>query len=86
VPKQREIVAPAQGEIQIPDAAIKLQFKFLLSKTFAFSASDFKPQHWHEWNGRFRANVRHFLKGDAGLAFSVSKSAIDRHADAGDGR
>jgi hypothetical protein len=78
VPKQRAIVAAAKGEIQIPAAAIQLQLKILLSETFAFWTADFNLQHWQEWNGRFRANGRHFLKGDAGLAFSVSQQGNNK--------
>jgi glycogen operon protein len=38
-----------------------------------YQVGSFVGDKWQEWNGRFRDDVRHFLKGDAGLARSVSQ-------------
>ena len=45
VPEERAIITPAQGEIEIATAAIKLQFKILFKQPFTLRAANFKPQH-----------------------------------------
>jgi len=41
-----------------------------------YQVGSFVGDNWQEWNGRFRDDVRHFLKGDAGQARSVSQRLI----------
>jgi len=41
-----------------------------------YQVGSFVGDNWQEWNGRFRDDVRHFLKGDDGQARSVSQRLI----------
>ncbi len=41
-----------------------------------YQVGSFVGDNWQEWNGRFRDDVRRFLKGDGGLARSVSQRLI----------
>ena len=41
-----------------------------------YQVGSFVGDNWQEWNGRFRDDVRRFLKGDNGLACSVSQRLI----------
>ena len=41
-----------------------------------YEVGQFVGEHWQEWNGRFRDDLRRFLKGDAGLAWSVAQRLI----------
>jgi isoamylase len=37
-----------------------------------YQVGSFVGDSWHEWNGRFRDDIRGFLKGDSGLARAVA--------------
>ncbi len=41
-----------------------------------YQVGSFVGDNWQEWNGRFRDDVRRFIKGDGGLAASVSQRLI----------
>lgn len=41
-----------------------------------YQVGSFVADNWQEWNGRFRDDVRHFIKGDAGMVRSVSQRLI----------
>lgn len=41
-----------------------------------YQVGSFSGDRWQEWNGRFRDDVRRFLKGDPGLVGSVSQRLI----------
>ena len=41
-----------------------------------YQVGSFVADNWQEWNGRFRDDVRHFLKGDPGMADKVAQRLI----------
>ncbi len=41
-----------------------------------YQVGSFVGENWQEWNGRFRDDVRRFLRGDAGLAWAVGQRLI----------
>jgi glycogen operon protein len=41
-----------------------------------YQVGSFVGDNWQEWNGRFRDDVRHFLKGDAGRVRAVTQRLI----------
>ena len=41
-----------------------------------YEVGSFVGEHWQEWNGRFRDDLRHFLKGDGGLAQAAAQRLI----------
>ena len=41
-----------------------------------YQVGSFVADNWQEWNGRFRDDVRHFLKGDAGMVPKVAQRLI----------
>jgi isoamylase len=41
-----------------------------------YQVGSFVADNWQEWNGRFRDDVRHFLKGDAGIVPKVTQRLI----------
>ena len=41
-----------------------------------YEVGHFVGEHWQEWNGRFRDDLRRFLKGDAGLAWMAAQRLI----------
>ncbi|MEB3184716.1 MAG: isoamylase, partial [Cyanobacteriota bacterium] len=41
-----------------------------------YEVGSFVGEHWQEWNGRFRDDLRRFLKGDGGLAWAVGQRLI----------
>ena len=41
-----------------------------------YEVGSFVGEHWQEWNGRFRDDLRHFLKGDGGYAWAVAQRLI----------
>jgi len=41
-----------------------------------YQVGSFVADNWQEWNGRFRDDVRHFLKGDAGMVPKVTQRLI----------
>jgi isoamylase len=41
-----------------------------------YEVGRFVGDNWQEWNGRFRDDLRRFLKGDAGLAWAVGQRLI----------
>jgi glycogen operon protein len=41
-----------------------------------YQVGSFVADNWQEWNGRFRDDIRHFLKGDAGMVPSVTQRLI----------
>ena len=41
-----------------------------------YQVGSFVGDNWQEWNGRFRDDVRHFLKGDRGLVRAVTQRLI----------
>ncbi|WP_216920129.1 glycogen debranching protein GlgX [Synechococcus sp. CCAP 1479/9] len=41
-----------------------------------YQVGSFVGDNWQEWNGRFRDDVRRFIKGDRGLAASVGQRLI----------
>ncbi|MCP9810063.1 glycogen debranching protein GlgX [Cyanobium sp. HWJ4-Hawea] len=41
-----------------------------------YQVGKFVADNWQEWNGRFRDDVRHFLKGDAGMVRKVTQRLI----------
>lgn len=41
-----------------------------------YQVGSFVGDNWQEWNGRFRDDVRRFLKGDAGMVSKVSQRLI----------
>ncbi len=41
-----------------------------------YQVGSFSGERWHEWNGRFRDDVRRFLKGDCGQAAQVAQRLI----------
>jgi isoamylase len=41
-----------------------------------YEVGSFVGERWQEWNGRFRDDLRHFLKGDAGFAWAAAQRLI----------
>ena len=41
-----------------------------------YEVGSFVGEHWQEWNGRFRDDLRRFLKGDGGLAWAAAQRLI----------
>ena len=41
-----------------------------------YQVGSFVADNWQEWNGRFRDDVRHFLKGDGGMVPKVTQRLI----------
>ena len=41
-----------------------------------YEVGSFVGDRWQEWNGRFRDDLRHFLKGDAGYAWAAAQRLI----------
>lgn len=41
-----------------------------------YEVGGFVGEHWQEWNGRFRDDLRHFLKGDGGYAWAAAQRLI----------
>ena len=41
-----------------------------------YQVGSFVGDNWQEWNGRFRDDVRHFLKGDRGMVRAVTQRLI----------
>lgn len=41
-----------------------------------YQVGSFSGERWQEWNGRFRDDVRHFLKGDTGQVTQVAQRLI----------
>ena len=41
-----------------------------------YEVGSFVGERWQEWNGRFRDDLRHFLKGDAGYAWAAGQRLI----------
>ena len=41
-----------------------------------YQVGSFVADNWQEWNGRFRDDVRHFLKGEPGMARKVAQRLI----------
>ena len=41
-----------------------------------YEVGSFVGEHWQEWNGRFRDDLRRFLKGDSGLAQAAAQRLI----------
>jgi glycogen operon protein len=41
-----------------------------------YQVGSFIGDNWQEWNGRFRDDVRHFLKGDGGMVKAVTQRLI----------
>jgi isoamylase len=41
-----------------------------------YEVGSFVGERWQEWNGRFRDDLRHFLKGDSGFAWLAAQRLI----------
>jgi len=41
-----------------------------------YEVGRFVGERWQEWNGRFRDDLRHFLKGDSGFAWAAAQRLI----------
>jgi isoamylase len=41
-----------------------------------YQVGTFVGENWREWNGRFRDDVRHFIKGDGGMVPAVTQRLI----------
>jgi isoamylase len=41
-----------------------------------YEVGSFVGERWQEWNGRFRDDLRHFLKGDGGTAWAAAQRLI----------
>jgi isoamylase len=41
-----------------------------------YEVGSFVGERWQEWNGRFRDDLRHFLKGDSGFAWAAAQRLI----------
>jgi isoamylase len=41
-----------------------------------YEVGNFVGERWQEWNGRFRDDLRHFLKGDGGYAWAAAQRLI----------
>jgi len=41
-----------------------------------YEVGSFVGERWQEWNGRFRDDLRHFLKGDPGYAWAAAQRLI----------
>ncbi len=41
-----------------------------------YEVGSFVGERWQEWNGRFRDDLRHFLKGDRGFAWAAAQRLI----------
>ena len=41
-----------------------------------YEVGSFVGERWQEWNGRFRDDLRHFMKGDSGFAWAAAQRLI----------
>jgi isoamylase len=41
-----------------------------------YEVGSFVGERWQEWNGRFRDDLRHFLKGDSGYAWAAAQRLV----------